>query len=76
MSDQAVFIQVPANAILCHYAQLESGEFAVVAVSGKVLASSFYELREQFEASATINGAGSWVVLVPRSSSSSQLSLF
>lgn len=67
-------IQIPAESIICHYAQLESGAWAVVTVDHKVLASSFYELREQYEFLSSINGAGCWVVLRP--SSNSQLSLF
>lgn len=67
-----MLIQIPANAVLCHYVQLASGSFAVVTPSGKVLAASFFELRSKFEFHSSINGAGGWVVLVPRSSSFSQ----
>jgi hypothetical protein len=64
-----MFISIPPNAVIAHYVELTPGSYAVVTASHKVLASSFYELREQYTAQATIYGAGAWVVLVPRSSS-------
>lgn len=70
------FIQIPPNAIICRYAQVTPGQWAVVSVSGEVLAGSFFELRERFAPVCSINGAGSWVVMVPRPSSFSQGSLF
>ena len=60
-----MFIQIPSGAIIAHYCQLESGAWAVVTPSGKVLAPSFFELRNQYEFYSSINGAGGWVVLVP-----------
>ena len=47
-----------------------NGSYAVVTPSGKVLGSSFYAIREQFEFFASVSGAGAWVVIVPRCSSS------
>jgi len=64
-------IQLPSNRVICHYAQTAQG-WAVVTPSGKVLAPSFYALKERFMFHSSINGAGGWVVLVPRSSSFSQ----
>ncbi len=71
---QALFIPIPPGSVLAHYAQLESGSFAVVTVSGAVLAPSFFELRHTYTATATVNGSGCWVVLTPviRSPSFSQ----
>lgn len=60
-----MFFQIPPHAVICHYAQVQGGAFAVVSVSGKVLASSFFELRERFQFHSSISGAGCWVVLVP-----------
>jgi hypothetical protein len=71
-----MFIQIPAGGIICHYTQLESGAFAVVTPWHKILAPSFFELREQFEFHSSINGAGAWVVIVPRSTPASQAALF
>lgn len=71
-----MLIHIPANAVICHYVQVKPGSWAVVTPLGKVLAPSFFELREQFAFHSSINGAGAWVVLVPRSSSYSQASLF
>ena len=59
------FAQIPAAAVLAHYAQIKPGVYAVVNVKGQVLAPSFYDLRHQFTASATIAGAGCWVILEP-----------
>jgi len=67
-----MLIQIPANAIICHYVELNPGQWAVITPSHKVLASSFYELRNQYQFHSSINGAGAWVVLIPRSSSFSQ----
>lgn len=50
---------------MAHYAQIKPGVYAVVNVKGQVLAKSFYDLRHQFTASATIAGAGAWVILEP-----------
>jgi hypothetical protein len=74
MSNTAVFIPIPPGAVVAHYAQIAPGSYAVVTVSGSVLAPSFFELRDQYTATATINGAGCWVILVPviRSYSNSQ----
>ncbi len=74
MSNTAVFIPIPPGAVLAHYAQIAPGNYAVVTVSGQVLAPSFYELRDQYTATATVNGAGCWVILSPviRSYSNSQ----
>jgi hypothetical protein len=63
--------QLPQNRVICHYTQTPQG-WTVVTPSGKILATSFYALREQFEFFCSIFGAGGWVVLVPRSSSFSQ----
>jgi hypothetical protein len=60
-----MFISVPPNAILAHYEQLPSGKFAVVGVSGKIIGSSFFELRYKYTATTTLSGAGCWVVLLP-----------
>jgi hypothetical protein len=70
----AGFIHIPRGAVLAHYAQIAPGSYAVVSVSGSVLAPSFYELRNQYTATATINGSGGWVILSPviRSHSISQ----
>ena len=57
--------QIPATATLAHYAQVKPGVYAVVNVKGQILAPSFYDLRHQYTASATIAGAGVWVVLEP-----------
>lgn len=57
-------IQIPANAVICHYAETPKG-YAVVTPSGKVLAPSFYALRHSHEFYSSIFGAGGWVVLVP-----------
>jgi len=65
------FILIPPGAVICHYSQLVSGQWAVVTPWGKVLAPSFFELRNQFTFHSSINGAGAWVVLIPVSSSSS-----
>ena len=59
------FTQIPQAAVLAHYAQVKPGVYAVVNVKGQVLAKSFYDLRHQFTASATIAGAGAWVILEP-----------
>lgn len=59
-------VKIPPSAILAHYKEITPSVFAVVTVSGKVLAPSFYDLREQYTASIAINGQGSWVVLIPR----------
>ena len=67
------FLQIPHERIIAHYAITPSG-WAVVTPSGKTLAQSFYALRERFEFYCSINGAGGWVVLVPRPSSFSQSS--
>jgi hypothetical protein len=67
-----MFIQIPPNAVIAHYAQLVTGQWAVVTPWGKVLASSFFELRSKYQPHCSINGAGGWVVMVPRSSSFSQ----
>lgn len=64
-------LQIPRERVICHYAETPAG-WAVVTPSGKVLAPSFYALRESFEFYCSINGAGGWVVLVPRPSSFSQ----
>jgi hypothetical protein len=61
------FIQIPANAVICHYAETPQG-VAVVTPSGRVLAKSFYDLRQSHEFYSSINGAGGWVVLVTRPS--------
>lgn len=66
-----MLVQIPQNRVLCHYAQTPQG-WAVVTPSGKVLAPSFYALRDRFEFYCSIFGAGGWVILVPRSSSFSQ----
>jgi hypothetical protein len=57
---------IPANAIIARYALLSSGKWAVVTPSHKVLALSFYDLRHLYTFHMSINGAGSWVVLVPK----------
>lgn len=69
---QITFSPIPSGAVLARYVQVSPGVYAVVTVSGKVLAASFFDLREQFEPLFAINGAGGWVVMAPRSSSSSQ----
>ena len=66
-------LKIPPSAILAHYKEITPSVFAVVTVSGKILAPSFYELREKYTASIAINGLGSWVVLIPRAE---QISLF
>ena len=72
-NNTALFLPIPSNAVLAHYAQIAPGSYAVVTVSGQVLAPSFYELRNQYTAEAAINGAGCWVILTPiRSQSNSQ----
>jgi hypothetical protein len=60
-----VFLSIPPTATLAHYEQIKPGIYAVVTPAHKVLASSFYDLRHQYTASATINGAGCWVILLP-----------
>jgi hypothetical protein len=67
-----MLIQLPPNAILAHYKEQSPGVFAVVTPSGRVLGASFFAIHESFEFHSAINGAGAWVVLVPRSSLSSQ----
>jgi hypothetical protein len=57
---------IPAAAIICHYAVLPSGKWAVVTPSHKVLAPSFYDLRHLYNFHMSINGAGTWVVLLPK----------
>jgi hypothetical protein len=64
-------LQIPRQRVICHYAETPQG-WAVVTPSGKVLAKSFYDLRQSFEFYCSINGAGAWVVLVPRPSLFSQ----
>jgi hypothetical protein len=72
-NNTALFIPIPPNAVLAHYEQITPGSYAVVTASGKVLAPSFFDLREQYTAEAALNGAGCWVVLTPiRSHSFSQ----
>ena len=73
-NNNAIFLPIPANALLAHYEQIAPGSYAVVSASGQVLAPSFFELREQYTAEAAINGAGCWVILSPviRSHSNSQ----
>ena len=71
-----MFIQLPPQAVICHYVELTPGSWAVVTPSHKVLAQAFFELREQYQFHSSINGAGGWVVMIPRSSSFSQSSLF
>jgi hypothetical protein len=66
-----MFIQLPQNRTLAHYAETHQG-WAVVTPSGKILAPSFYALRDRFEFHSSIFGAGGWVVLVPRPSLFSQ----
>lgn len=60
-------IQIPTDAVICHYKDSQ-----VVTASGKVIAASFYDLRNTHEFYLAINGAGGWVVLVPRTSLFSQ----
>jgi hypothetical protein len=67
-------IQIPANGIICHYSETPQG-WAVVTPSGKRLAKSFHDLRQSHEFYCSINGAGAWVVLVPRPLSYSQPSV-
>jgi hypothetical protein len=66
-----MLISIPSNAVIAHYAQTPQG-WAVVTPFGKVLAPSFYDLRGRFEFYCSVNGAGGWVAIVPRSSSFSQ----
>jgi len=67
-----VLIHIPQNAVLCHYAETTPGKWAVVTPWHKVLGASFFELRHRFVFHSAINGAGAWIVLIPRPSSSSQ----
>jgi hypothetical protein len=71
MQNPFQLLQIPRNAALCHYAETQKG-YAVVTPSGKVLAPSFYALRNTHEFYCSINGVGGWVVLVPRPSLNSQ----
>lgn len=57
---------IPQSAIIAHYAMLKNGSYAVVTPWGKVLAPSFYELRKSHAFYMSINGAGGWVVLLPK----------
>ncbi len=59
------FIAIPPTAVFAHYAQVKPGIYAVVTSKGQNLAPSFYALRNQYTATATINGAGAWVILLP-----------
>ena len=56
---------IPAGSIICRYAATPQG-FAVVTVSGRTLAKSFFDLRHSHEFIMSINGAGCWVVLLPK----------
>jgi len=71
MSIRFDLIQIPKERVIAHYAQTPKG-WAVVTPWGKVLGPSFYAIRERFEFFSSINGAGGWVILVPRSSLFSQ----
>ena len=62
---EAQLIQIPQAAVMAHYTQVKPGSWAVVNVKGQILAPSFYDLRHQYTATATVNGAGSWVILLP-----------
>jgi hypothetical protein len=59
------FIQIPPTAIFAHYVQITPGIFAVITSQGKNLAPSFYDLRHQYTAAATMAGTGCWVILLP-----------
>lgn len=59
------FISIPPSAILAHYAEIKPGQYAVITNKGQNLAPSFYELRHQYTATATIAGTGAWVILLP-----------
>jgi len=60
---------IPQNAVIAHYAPHGVG-FAVVTPAGKVLAPSFFDLRNKYTFFMSINGTGSWVVLLPKPTAS------
>ena len=66
---------LPKNSIFAHYEQLQNGSYAVVTANHKILAQSFYDLRNTHSFFMSINGAGAWVVLIPHPQPT-QLSLF
>ena len=70
-----MFISIPPHAVIAHYAQLQNGSYAVVTANHKILAQSFYDLRNTHSFFMSINGAGAWVVLIPKPQPG-QLSLF
>ena len=57
---------IPKNSIIVHYAQLQNGSYAVVTANHKILAQSFYDLRNTHSFFMSINGAGGWIVLIPK----------
>lgn len=62
-----LLVHIPKNAVIARYKEIAPGKFAVVTPGGKVLAPSFYDLRNSFEFYSSIFGSGSWVALVPKS---------
>jgi len=66
---------LPKNSIIVHYSQLNNGTWAVTTPSHKIIAQSFYDLRNTHSFFMSINGAGAWVVLIPNPQPT-QLSLF
>ena len=58
-------IRIPPAAILARYTETAPGQYAVITSRGEILAPSFYALRNSYTASATINGRGNWVILIP-----------
>ena len=63
---KTMFQHIPNNAVIAHYAEVKPGIFAVVTPTGKTLAPSFYALRKQYSFFMSINGAGGWVVMLPK----------
>jgi hypothetical protein len=68
-SKKTMFIQIPQGAIIARYEAVGTG-FAVVTPNHKVLAPSFYHLRHRYNFFMSINGAGGWVVLLPKPTAS------
>jgi len=66
--------RIPQNAVIAHYAPHGNG-FAVITPAGKVLAPSFFDLRNKYTFFISLNGAGGWVVLLP-TATASQPALF
>ena len=61
-----LLVHIPQNAVIARYKEIAPGKFAVVTPGGKVLAPSFYHLRNTFDFYSSIFGSGSWVALTPK----------